>query len=160
MNKNILIIILIIVLSILQILFLPILSFYSCVPNLILIGAIILILLDFEKEAFFLAGLGGLLFDFFSPVAFGFMTIYLILIVFVLRYLVKKIFSSVNLLVVVGVTFIFAVILNILFNLILKEQLSIIFLFIGGLYNIILAAIIFSLFNLQQRKFKLIKIKG
>lgn len=159
MNKNILTIILIITLGLLQILFMPILSIYSSVPNLILIGVIILILLDFEKEAFLLAGLDGLLFDLFLPTIFGIVTIYLILAVFILRYLVKKVFPSINISVVAGITFAFSVILSILIILILKEQLSIIFLFIDGLYNSILAVVIFSFFNFQHRKFKLIKIK-
>lgn len=159
MNKNILTIILIIILGLLQILFVPIFSVYSVVPNLILIGAIISILLDFEKEAFLLAGLGGLLFDLFSPVIFGIVTIYLILAVFTLRYLVKKIFPSINILIVAGVTFISTVILSLLMVLFLKENLSIIFLLVSGVYNSILAVIVFSFFNFQQKKIKLVKIK-
>lgn len=160
MNKNIFTIILIIILGLLQILLLPIISVYSVVPNLILIGAIILILLDFEKGAFWLAGLGGLLFDFFSPAIFGLITIYLILIVFLLRYSVKKIFSHINVLVVSGVTFITAFILVLILDLFLKEQLSIIFLLASGVYNAILAVVIFSIYNASHQKLKLIKIKG
>ena len=160
MNKNIFTIILVVTVGLLQILLMPIISVYSAVPNLILIGAILLILLDYEKEAFLLAGVGGLLLDFFSPIFFGFITIYLILIVFLLRYLVKKIFPSINILIVAGVTFIFAVILSLLMNLFLKEQLSIIFLLTSGVYNAILAVVVFSIYNVSHQKLKLIKIKG
>lgn len=158
MNKNIFTIILIVTVGLLQILLMPIISVYSAVPNLILIGAILLILLDYEKEAFLLAGVGGLLLDFFSPIFFGFITIYLILIVFLLRYLVKKIFPSINILIVAGVTFVSAIIFTMLINLFLKEQLLIIYFLAGGIYNSILAAVIFSFYNLSHRKLKLIKI--
>lgn len=158
MNKNILIIVLIIILVFLQIFLMPIFSIFSSYPNLILIAVILLILLDYEKGAFLMAGLGGLLLDFFSPIFFGFITLFLIFLVFLLRYLVKKVFPHINTLVVAGVTFISAIILNLFILFFLKEQLSVIFLILCGIYNSILAVVVFMFFNLQHGKLKLIKV--
>lgn len=157
MSKNILIIFLILIVCFLQIFLMPLFEIYSSVINLLLIGVIFLILLDFEKESFLLAGIGGIFYDFFSPAFFGLTIFYLVLIVFLLKYMTKKIFPEINI-IIIGITiFIASIIFSLIFNLALKEQISLSLLLINGLYNSLFGMTIFLIFNLQQRKTKLIK---
>lgn len=79
----------VIFLVVLQASFLPFFEIGGAVPNLILIlSFFILIFRDF-KEAIFWGGLGGFLFDFFSPGLFGQITLSLILTIIFIEILSK-----------------------------------------------------------------------
>lgn len=149
MNK-ILKILIFIVLAILQLTLMPIFSIKGMIPNLILILAIVLILADFEEDAFYLAAFGGLVLDLAGPFFFGFHTILYIGLIFLIRFLLQKV-VEVNLFLVIISVFVFTLIFALLENLFLARLpgLNIIY---DGFYSAILGFLAFYLVqNLHRR---------
>jgi len=111
MIKNILKIGGIILLAILEITLMPNLGLKGLWPNLILVAALALILLDFGYEALLVASLGGLVLDFASPLFFGFNMLIIISFVLITKFLLTKYLAEPNIL-IVGIFIGFASIFN------------------------------------------------
>ena len=132
----------IILIALMQFVFMPILSIKGAIPNLILIGSLIFIILDFEMDAFYLAGLGGLILDLGSPTPFGFNICMLILLTFLVRYLTKKYIPQTNYATVAILIFLATIIFALASVLILKEQITVLLL-IEGIYAAGIGLILF-----------------
>ena len=144
MIKVLLKIFFIVLIALLQFVLMPILNIKGAIPNLILIGSLVLILSDFETDAFYLAGLGGIILDLGSPTFFGFNTFLLILLVFLARFLSKKYLPETNYLNIFLIVFLGSLIFGFVSTLILKEQITIVLL-IGGIYAAILGLFFFRI---------------
>lgn len=134
----------IILIALMQFVFMPIISIKGVTPSLVLIGALVLILLDFETDAFYLAGLGGLILDFGSPTPFGFNAFIFILLIFLVRLLNKKYLPQTNYITITIIVFLGTLIFGIISTLILKEQITILLL-IEGIYAVVLGLIFFRM---------------
>ena len=140
-----------ILLGILQLTLMPIFSIKGMIPNLILIGSVILILADFEEDAFYLAALGGLVLDLAGPFFFGFHTIFFIGFIFLIRFLLQKIVTELStLLVLVGV-FIFSLLFSVLENFFLG-RLPGLNIFMYSFYSTIIGLLIFMFLQKWHRK--------
>jgi len=144
MVKLILKIFFIILIAVMQFVFMPIISIKGAIPNLILIGSLVLILLDFEIDAFYLAGLGGLILDLGSPTPFGFNAFIFILLVFLARFLSKKYLPQTNYITIAIIVFLGTLIFGLASTLILKEQVTILLL-VEGIYAAVLGLILFRI---------------
>lgn len=156
MNKqirNIIYILAIIFVAIIQITLMPYFSIFGLWPNLVLLLALILILNSADFEAFLVASLGGLILDLASPLFFGFNTLVLVLIVFLVKALIKKFFGEINFL----VTAVFLVVLITLYDLLfclVAHQFSFLGLVINLIYSLFLGFVIFILINARIEKNK------
>ena len=140
-----------ILIGVLQLTLMPIFSIKGMIPNLILIGSIVLLLSDFEEDAFYLAAFGGLVLDLAGPFFFGFHTIIFIGFIFLIRFLLQKIVTESNtLLVLVGV-FIFSLFYSVLENFFLG-RLPGLNIFICSFYSIAIGLIAFMLLHQWHRK--------
>lgn len=83
----------------------PIFNIQGVFPNIILIGLVILVLFDFQEDSLILAGVGGLMYDFYSPMIFGLNTFYFFSIIFLINFLAKRFFPSINIVVVMLIVF-------------------------------------------------------
>jgi len=147
----------IILAALFQFVLMPILNIKGFFPNLILIGAVVLMLLDFETDAFWLAGLGGLLLDLGGPIIFGFNTIFGLLIVFLMRFLVRRFFPQINFWLTLIIIFLISALYAFLSILILKEQLST-SIFIVAFYGGILGIIFYYFLTVVHKPTQVIKI--
>jgi hypothetical protein len=89
-------IIAIIVLVILQIGLMPCFKVGNFVPNIIIITALILMLIDLDKEALLVGSVSSLIIDFMSPFFFGLFSLITVLLVFIWRFLIHKYFANIN----------------------------------------------------------------
>jgi len=140
-----------ILLGILQLTLMPIFSIKGMIPNLILIGSIVLLLADFEEDAFYLAAFGGLVLDLAGPFFFGFHTIFFIGFIFLIRFLLQKIVTELNMLLVVIGVFIFSLIFGVLENLFLS-RLPGLNILIYSFYSTILGLLAFTFLHKWHKK--------
>lgn len=141
MNKFIKIFIYILV-GILQLTLMPIFQIQGMIPNIVLIGTLILAIIDFEEDSLYLAVVGGLVLDLTSPYFFGFYTIFFIALVISIKYLLLKILPGINLPLIIFVTFIVTILFGLLENLFLMRWPNLNILTYAT-YSTILGAIIF-----------------
>lgn len=96
----------------------PIFDIRGVFPNILLVGLVILTLLDFQEDSLILAGVGGLIYDFYSPMIFGLNTFYFFIIIFLINFLAKRFFPSINIFVVILIVFLINLIYGLLIGLI------------------------------------------
>lgn len=89
-------IIAIVVLVILQIGLMPSFKVGNFVPNIILITALILMIINFDKESLLVGGISSLIIDLMSPFFFGLFSIMTVLLVLIWRFLIHKYFANLN----------------------------------------------------------------
>lgn len=145
-----------IMLGILQLTLMPFLAIKDVEPNLILIGSIILILTDYEEDAFYLAAFGGLILDLAGPFFFGFNTIFLVGFIFLIRLLLQKNVAEINILLVMIGIFIFSSLFSVLQNIFLGHWPGM-DIFLNGLYSAFIGFLV-SLF-LQRWPRKILAVK-
>ena len=97
MIQNILKIFAIVIVAIVQVTFMPYLGIHGAWPNLILLLALIFVILDLDLEAWLVAGVGGLVLDFASPLFFGLNALLLAGAVLLMKTLLIKFLTSPNL---------------------------------------------------------------
>lgn len=146
-----------VIVAILQITLMPILNIKGMFPDLILVGAIVLILADFEEDAFLLAALGGLILDLVSPFFFGFNTFIFVGFLFLIRFLAQKILPEINLLLIFVVTLVFVLFFGFLENVFLGRMPSLSIL-IYGVYSSIIGLVFFLFLEKYAVKSQVIKI--
>ena len=144
---------------ILQVTLMPIFSIKGNFPNLILLAALILVLADFKTDAIIVAAIGGLLFDFFSPLRFGLNTIIFISFVLLLGVVSKRYFPAINLFIIALVVFLSTIIYGLLMSLFLQRWLSWEIL-IESLYACILGLIFFFVLDHFQKSSRLLKVES
>lgn len=120
MIKFVLKILVIFALVIFQVAVLTKLSFLGVIPNMVLIVAISLILKGRFYDGFMVAGLGGILLDFLSPLRFGIYTFFFTFILILIYYFCLKISLTPNLLVVFFIFFASFLIINLGLLLVMK----------------------------------------
>lgn len=140
-----------ILLGVLQLTLMPIFSIRGIIPNLVLIGSIILLLADFEEDAFYLAAFGGLVLDLAGPFFFGFHTIFFIGFIFIIRFLLQKIVTELSVLLVLIGVFIFSLLFSVLENFFLG-RLPGLNIFICGFYSTAIGLVSFTLLHRWHRK--------
>ena len=145
-----------ILLGVLQLTLMPIFSIKGVIPNLVLIGSIILLLGDFEEDAFYLAAFGGLVLDLAGPFFFGFHTIIFIGFIFLIRFLLQKIVTELSVLLVLIGVFSFSLLFSVLENLFLARlpELNI---FIYGFYSTTIGLLAFMFLHRWHRKVQVIQ---
>lgn len=156
MNK-IIKIILIIAIALSQLILLPLFSFKSFYPNIILISCVILIFLDLEADAFLLASLGGLILDLAGQLRFGLNIVIMLAIVFLMRFVFHKFFPEGNIFYIILAAFISQFLFGAI-TLGLLGHLPIIGLLFEAVYAAIAAVIIYYLlehFIVQKSVIKL-----
>ena len=150
MNKFLKILIFIL-LGILQLTLMPLFSIKGIIPNIILIGSIVLLIADFEEDAFYLAAFGGLILDLAGPFFFGFNTIFLLGFIFLIRFLLQKIVAELNMLLIMIGIFIFSLLFSVLENLFLSRWPGTNIL-ISGLYSATIGLIFFIFLQKWRKK--------
>lgn len=91
MKNNLLKILGILILAYLQIALFSKFSVFSSLPNLIFILAIVLVSKGFFRDGLLVAIFGGILLDLASPGRFGIFTLYLIVVVYLLQFVLLKV---------------------------------------------------------------------
>lgn len=131
-----------IILGILQVTFMPYLAIHTVWPNIILVIAVLLLLLDSFNDALLLAGIGGIIEDLTGKIPMGLNTIFLIGLIILLKITSRKFFPETNTIIVFVVTFTTSIIFSEFNYLILKRPPDL-YLIYEGLYAAILGEIIF-----------------
>lgn len=157
MFKNILKIIVILILAILQITLLPFLSVKGVWPNLILLTAIVLIILDFDSEAFLLAILGGLILDLASPLFFGFNLLTILAITYLAKLAIQKFITEPNIFIIAILIFIIAIIQDLAIIMVTRNFI-LTTLLINGFYSAIAGVLLYQLLNHWFKKAPPIKM--
>lgn len=157
MIKNIIKILAIVIVALLQITLMPYLAINGIWPNLVLIAAILLLLFGYQKDAFYMAGIGGIILDLTGILPMGLNTIFLISLVFLIKIIDQKYFPDVNALIVFITVFISSIISSLLIYLFLG-QLPELIIFIDSLYGVFIAEIIYFLNYSKTDKMTLFKI--
>ena len=93
MSRDVLFFIIVILIVIFQISFLYDFTFFRNFLNIVLISVVLLTLFSSYQKGFIFAVTAGLLLDIYSPYNFGIITIALIVPVFLIWYLFKKLFA-------------------------------------------------------------------
>lgn len=140
-----------VLLGILQLTLMPIFSIKGIIPNLVLIISIILLLTDFEEDAFYLAAFGGIVLDLAGPFFFGFHAIIFIGFIFLIRFLLQKIVTELTVLLIVIGVFSFSLIFSVLENLFLS-RLPGINIFIYGFYSTVIGLLVFMLLHRWRKR--------
>lgn len=145
----------IILAAILQITFIPELTIFSGIFNLIFLIMLMFVFASRPSEALWWAGLGGIVLDLLSPVKFGFYTLSLLVICLLTNYLVERIFTDPNIFVASGFFFGGSLILN-LFWLTVNPSWQAFF--ISAIYNTVVGTIIYGVIKIYQTPREAIKI--
>ena len=140
----------ILVLALIQVTVLPHLSIYQGIPNLILLGSIILIFLEAEDWAYVFAAIGGITLDILSSNIFGIFTFGFLAITWGLIFLNRRIIESTNLLLILFLTLISSLVFDFWFLTIsrLAGKIPTILIFsrivgIDALFNVFVMLLIF-----------------
>ena len=84
-----------------QLALMPKLTILGVIPNIVILLAIALVFKGRAQDGFLVAGVGGLLLDFVSPIRFGFYTFFFVGVLLAINFYILKIFPTPNL----GVSF-------------------------------------------------------
>jgi hypothetical protein len=158
MIKKILKICLFITLGILQVTLIPILSIKSTWPNIVLITIVLLILFDFDLDAYLLAGIGGLVLDLSGIMRPGLNIIFFISMVYLLNIICEKYITETNFFNVFITVFITSILYS-LYNYLFLANLPGLTIFYQALYSVVFAEIIYSLFNHKLGQKTIFKLK-
>jgi rod shape-determining protein MreD len=152
MVRNYIKFILFCLIAIVQLTLMPIFSIYGVWPNLVLTCAIVLLLTDHEKDAFYLAALGGIILDLAGTLPMmGFNTLFLVGLIYLLKLIIKKFFSDINFL-TLFITVFLSSILFCLFNFLLLFRPPERYIIIEGFYSAALATIMFVFINSKTKE--------
>ncbi len=157
MTQNILKIFGIAVIAILQLTLLPHLGFNSAWPNLILIVALSLMILDLEIESFLVASVGGLVLDLAGPLFFGIHSVILLAFVLITKLLLKKFLTEPNI-IVTGLLLGLASLLNDLIIILIAKNFIWIPILANGFYSAITGVLLYRFFEHWFKKQPLIKM--
>ncbi len=157
MIKLILKIFLIILAVIIQVVLMPILSIKGIWPNLILVSLVVLLMLDFQRDALLVAGIGGIISDLAGPFFFGFYTFTFIGFFFLIIFLSKRFFSEVNLFLITLITFLSSTLLGVL-SCFALGRLPNFGVLIEGIYGAFLGLIFFVILISFNKPSQIIKI--
>jgi hypothetical protein len=149
MNRQIKTIVKAIIITILAIVQITLMSYFSIVglwPNLIFILALVLVLTGAEPEAYLTASLGGLILDLASPLFFGFNTIILLIIVTLVKMLVNKFLSEISMFMAALFLIIVAISVDLMMCLITRQFIFINLIF-NVFYTLIIGLLMFRLIN-------------
>ena len=155
--KTILKFLAIILLAIVQLTLLPLFAIHGVWPNLILILSLVLVLFNDDTDAFLTASLGGLILDLGSPLFFGFNIILNILLVFLIRFMLKKFLTETTFFVFGLVVFLAIIIFDTIIS-VVTHQFSWINLLINGGYSLIIAIIVYRSLSFNFNRIGTIKI--
>lgn len=152
MINTIIKILVIIFIVILQFTLMPLLAIKGVWPNLLLISIVVLMLIEYADDALLFACIAGMIVDLAGPLRYGINTIFLCSIYFMIKFLLKKYISEINILVLI----ILITLVTVLYSLYIGFIVGINpnqFIIYQVLYNCIIAIGIYyliSMFNLQK----------
>lgn len=157
MIQNIFKIVVIIILAVLQLTLMPYLGFQDIWPNLILLAALALMILDFDIESLLVASVGGIILDLTSPLVFGVNTAILVVIVLVVKLLMTKYFTEPNIIIL---TFFFglAAIIADCMVMLLTQNFIWLPVMVNGLYSAIIGLLLYRFFEQWFKRQSIIKM--
>lgn len=157
MTNIILKIFLYIAIAVLQVTLMPLLAIHSVWPNLVLIIAVLLLLLNFEEDAYLIACVGGLVLDLTGVLPLGLNTIFLIALITLLKIIIPRFFPESNAFIIFVTVFASSLIFSLFQHLILSHILDT-GIIIEAIYAGVLAEIILYLFRFKKDSETLIKV--
>lgn len=142
-----------VILGISQLTLIPILGIKGIYPNIVLIGAVMLVMMDMEDDALLLAIIGGIILDLSGPLYFGLNVIIIIGIILSFRYIINKFIPVMNVITIaIGVliaTMVNAAVVNLFIG-----QWPSITIVLEGLYGLLIGYIIYwQLHKMQNQSF-------
>lgn len=147
----------IIILAILQLTLMPYLGFQNAWPDLIMLTALALVILDFELEGLLVASVGGLILDLSGPMFFGLHSIILIGFVLIAKLLLTRFLTEPNM-VVAGIFLGLASIFHDLLIMLLTRNFLWTTALINGFYSAVIGLLLYWLFERWFKKQPTIKM--
>lgn len=153
--KNLINIVLIYIAVVLQISLMPAISFYQGMPNIILLVATSLAMINRREEALWWIILGGILLDIISAGYFGIYTLSFLAIYFMTYFLVKKIFTEPSIYLSIPIFFVCSIIVDIPW-MVIDSQWQI--MLADAIYNTIVGCVIYFFIRYYYKPTEQIKV--
>lgn len=140
-------------LGISQLTLIPIFGIKGIYPNIVLIGAVMLVMMDLDDDALLLAIIGGIILDLSGSLYFGLNAIVIIGIILSFRYIINKFIPVMNIITIALGIFIATMVNATIVNLFIGQWPSITIV-LEGLYGLLMGYIIYwQLHKMQNQSF-------